>query len=75
MVLTKSEKTFRVVQTVAAFKYPKGKIWGPYADIEDAEKRVETLEHFKGAGLIDEGDFGPPCTAVRPPYEDGMEKV
>lgn len=66
---------FRVVQTVAAFKYPKGKIWGPYTTQEHAEQRVATLEAFQGAGLIDEGDFGPACAAVRPPYEDGNEEV
>ncbi|MET9816925.1 hypothetical protein [Streptomyces sp. NPDC006355] len=68
-------KTFRVVQTVPAFGYPKGKIWGPYIEREDAEKRVELLEEKGGSGLIDEGDFGPACAAVRPPYENGSEKV
>lgn len=66
---------YRVVQTVEAFKYPKGTIWGPYTKKEDAAKRVETLESFKGCGLIDEGEFGDPCSAVRPAYEDGTEEV
>lgn len=75
MVLEAEMKMFRVVQTVEAFKYPKGMIWGPYISKEDAEKRVELLESVGGAGLIDEGDFGPACAAVRPSYEDGTEKV
>lgn len=66
---------YRVIQTVAGFEYPLGKIWGPYIDRADAERRVETLESFKCVGLIQEGDFGPACVAVRPPYEDGTEKV
>lgn len=66
---------FRVVQTVAAFGYPKGKVWGTYIAKKDAEKRVEILESVNGCGLIDEGDFGPACAAVRPSYEDGTEKV
>ena len=36
---------------------------------------VETLEYFKGSGLIDEGEFGEPCAAVRPAVEDGSEEV
>jgi hypothetical protein len=66
---------YRVVQTVAAFGYPKGKIWGPYIERKDAEARVELLEAKGGAGLIDEGDFGPACAAVRPAYENGLEEV
>lgn len=66
---------FRVVQTVAAFGYPKGKIWGPYIEDKDALKRVETLESVGGSGLVDEGDFGPACAAVRPAYENGSEEV
>jgi hypothetical protein len=66
---------FRVVQTVAAFGYPKGMTWGPYIGREDAEKRVELLETKGGAGLIDEGHFGPACAAVRPAYENGSEEV
>jgi hypothetical protein len=68
-------KNFRVVQTVAAFGYPKGMIWGPYIEREQAEKRVELLESKGGAGLIDEGDFGPACAAVRPAHENGSEEV
>jgi hypothetical protein len=68
-------KNFRVVQTVECFSYLKGKIWGPYITKEDAEKRVALLEGKGGSGLIDEGDFGSACAAVRPPYENGSEKV
>jgi hypothetical protein len=59
---------YRVVQTVAAFEYPAGKVWGPYTDKVDADQRVATLRSFSGDGVIEEGDFGTPCrmTDVRP---------
>jgi hypothetical protein len=75
LTLITDVKMFRVVQTVAAFKYPKGKVWGPYIAKEDAERRVKTLESVGGSGLVDEGDFGPACAAVRPAYENGTEEV
>ncbi|MER7922138.1 hypothetical protein ABTY96_03205 [Streptomyces sp. NPDC096057] len=52
---------FRVVQTVSAFHYPEGKIWGPYVEQVDAEKRVGTLRSFHGDGVIESGEFGTPC--------------
>lgn len=52
---------FRVVQTVSAFRYPEGKVWGPYADEVDAQQRVATLRSFDGDGVIESGEFGAPC--------------
>ncbi|MFB7114080.1 hypothetical protein [Streptomyces sp. NPDC056291] len=52
---------FRVVQTVSAFLYPEGKIWGPYAEEVDAQERVKTLRSFDGDGVIESGEFGTPC--------------
>lgn len=57
---------YRVVQTVEAFSYPAGKLWGPYLEKTDAEQRVGTLRSFKGDGVIEEGEFGTPARAVRP---------
>lgn len=59
-------KSFRVVQTLAAFEYPAGKVWGPYAERMDAEARVKTLREFRGDGVIERGDFGTPCGMRRP---------
>lgn len=53
--------SFRVVQTVPAFRYPEGKVWGPYAEKVDAELRVKTLREFKGDGVIEHGEFGEPA--------------
>lgn len=52
---------FRVVQTVEAFSYPVGKIWGPYEEEVDAQERVATLRDFRGDGVIESGEFGAPC--------------
>jgi hypothetical protein len=52
---------FRVVQTVEAFRYPVGKVWGPYEEKADADERVATLRSFRGDGVIEEGEFGTPC--------------
>lgn len=52
---------FRVIQSVEAFRYSEGKIWGPYVDRVDAEQRVGTLREFKGDGEIEAGEFGTPC--------------
>lgn len=52
---------FRVVQTVSAFQYPEGKVWGPYEEKGDADERVATLRSFRGDGVIEEGEFGAPC--------------
>lgn len=52
---------FRVRQTVSAFRYPVGKIWGPYEEKCDAEQRVGTLRSFDGDGDIEDGEFGDPC--------------
>ncbi|GGX26708.1 hypothetical protein [Streptomyces chryseus] len=52
---------FRVVQTVPAFRYPAGKIWGPYVEEVDAQQRLGTLREFKGDGVIESGEFGAPC--------------
>ncbi|MET9126943.1 hypothetical protein [Streptomyces sp. NPDC004528] len=52
---------FRVVQTVEAFRYPVGKVWGPYEDKADADERVSTLRSFRGDGVIEDGEFGAPC--------------
>lgn len=53
--------TYRVVQTVPAFEYEPGKIWGPYVDELDAHDRVALLREFKGDGVIESGEFGAPC--------------
>ncbi len=55
------DAVFRVVQTVSAFRYPEGKIWGPYADRIDASDRVALLREFGGDGVIESGEFGAPC--------------
>lgn len=52
---------FRVVQTMSAFQYPEGKIWGPYVEELDAQERVKTLRSFDGDGVIESGEFGTPC--------------
>lgn len=52
---------FRVVQTVSAFRYPEGKVWGPYVDECDAQQRVATLRSVGGDGVIEDGEFGAPC--------------
>ena len=52
---------FRVVQTVSAFHYPEGKVWGPYVEKVDAEQRVGTLRSFDGDGVIEHGEFGEPA--------------
>lgn len=52
---------FRVVQTVETFRYPVGKIWGPYVEEADAQQRVATLRDFRGDGVIESGEFGAPC--------------
>lgn len=52
---------FRVVQTVSAFQYPVGKIWGPYVEELDASDRVHLLREFGGDGVIESGEFGAPC--------------
>lgn len=52
---------FRVVQTAEAFRYPKGKIWGPYVEQLDANDRVALLREFGGDGVIESGEFGAPC--------------
>jgi hypothetical protein len=50
--------TYRVVQTVEAFRYPVGKVWGPYVDQVDAQQRVATLKSVGGDGVIESGEFG-----------------
>lgn len=57
---------YRVRQTVPAFRYPVGKVWGPYVERCDAEERVGTLRKFDGDGVIEEGEFGTPAVALRP---------
>ncbi|MGW1268162.1 hypothetical protein [Streptomyces sp. NPDC002491] len=52
---------FRVVQTEEAFRYPVGKIWGPYVEELDASARVGLLREFGGDGVIESGEFGSPC--------------
>jgi hypothetical protein len=64
--------TFRVVQTVEAFRYPVGKIWGPYAERIDAEERIATLRKHKGDGVIEFGDFGTPCAQAVPVPDGGL---
>jgi len=59
-------RTFRVVQTIETFGYPRGKVWGPYATLELAEKRLKRLHEFKGNGVIEEGDYGRPCRTHHP---------
>lgn len=58
--------SYRVIQTVEAFRYPVGKVWGPYTEKPDADERVKTLRSFHGDGVIEEGEFGTPAVAVRP---------
>lgn len=55
---------YRVIQTVEAFRYPAGKVWGPYLERLDAEQRIETLRERGGDGVIEYGDFGQPCVAT-----------
>jgi hypothetical protein len=55
------EHVFRVVQTVSAFRYPEGKLWGPYEEHLDASARVALLREFGGNGVIESGEFGAPC--------------
>jgi hypothetical protein len=57
---------WRVVQTVEAFRYPVGKVWGPYLDEPDAHERVSLLRRHNGDGVIEDGEFGAPVTALRP---------
>ncbi|MGI5404170.1 hypothetical protein ACQEVG_32910 [Streptomyces sp. CA-135486] len=52
---------FRVVQTKEAFRYPEGKVWGPYVEELDAQERLALLREFKGDGVIENGEFGTPC--------------
>lgn len=56
--------SFRVVQTVSAFRYPEGKVWGPYIEETDAQERLATLKDFGGDGVIEHGEFGTPCGVV-----------
>ncbi|WP_282203927.1 hypothetical protein [Kitasatospora fiedleri] len=49
---------YRVVQTVEAFRYPVGKVWGPYLEEVDAQQRLATLKNFGGDGVIESGEFG-----------------
>ncbi|MFF1417589.1 hypothetical protein [Streptomyces sp. NPDC058280] len=53
--------TYRVIQTKTAFKYPEGKLWGPYAEERDAQGRVSLLREHDGDGVIETGEFGAPC--------------
>lgn len=62
--------SYRVVQTVAAFEYPAGKVWGPYTEDVDAQQRLATLRSFKGDGVVEDGEFGAPC-AMREPVDAG----
>ncbi|MDX2575936.1 hypothetical protein PV332_10630 [Streptomyces scabiei] len=62
---------FRVVQTVSAFKYPEGKLWGPYVEQIDANDRVALLREFGGDGVIESGEFGAPCGLARVDAGDG----
>jgi hypothetical protein len=62
---------WRVVQTKEAFRYPVGKVWGPYLEEVDAHQRVATLRWKDGDGVIEEGEFGDPVMAVRPAGEGG----
>lgn len=57
--------SFRVVQTVEAFRYPEGKTWGPYLEEVDAQQRLATLRSFQGDGVIENGEFGTPCGMQR----------
>lgn len=53
--------SFRVVQTVSAFHYPEGKIWGPYVEQLDANDRVALLREFGapcGMNLVGAGGGG-----------------
>lgn len=52
---------YRVVQTAEAFRYPEGKVWGPYVEQIDANDRVAILREFGGDGVIESGEFGAPC--------------
>ncbi|OKI19275.1 hypothetical protein [Streptomyces sp. CB03911] len=49
---------YLVRQTKKAFRYPEGKIWGPYLEEVDAQQRLATLRSFGGAGVIEAGEFG-----------------
>lgn len=57
---------YRVIQTVEAFEYPAGKVWGPYTAEVDAQQRLATLRSFKGDGVIEDGEFGAPCFSREP---------
>lgn len=62
--------SYRVIQTVEAFEYPVGKVWGPYVAKCDADERVKTLRSLDGDGVIEDGEFGAPC-AMREPADVG----
>ncbi|MFD8595412.1 hypothetical protein ACFV1L_10460 [Kitasatospora sp. NPDC059646] len=49
---------YRVIQTVEAFRYSVGRVWGPYLEEVDAQQRLATLKSFGGDGVIEQGEFG-----------------
>ncbi|MFJ9616696.1 hypothetical protein [Streptomyces noursei] len=57
--------TIRVVQTIGAFGYPEGTVWGPYTHLCDALERIQLLRRYKGDGKMQAGDWEP-CGMTRP---------
>jgi hypothetical protein len=53
-----------VTQVGAAFGYPDGKVWGPYAETADVIERRHALR-AKGADGIVSRSPGPPCEQLR----------
>lgn len=58
--------SYRVIQTVAAFRYPAGKVWGPYTCEDFAQDQLAKIRRYDGDGVIEEGEFGAPAVALRP---------
>lgn len=54
-----------VRQTREAFRYPAGKLWGPYEHMADALRRKALLEAKGGAGRI-VYTSAEPCALRRP---------
>lgn len=56
---------FIVRQTATAFRYPPGKVWGPYSEMGDAIRRKAMLQNKGGDGKI---VYTPaaPCEMRRP---------
>lgn len=51
--------SYNVIQTTDTFRYPAGKVWGPYSERIDAETRVAVLKYFKGDGRIEKTGAAP----------------